>query len=277
MPEIAHNSTVRPIWTAGPPPTLCQCAHKLYTKALSSPFSPPPTYPRNMHDSTFVPVSAAPDVPVNRTRPYRADRARTRFPGRPALAFLSDRTKAVLGSRRRPLSLQPSAGPRGPAPQARPGPSGPDPTSSPRPLTVIPDYRTPDLRAVPADRTASQAGKSAPPAWHDPAARSGFPPVRTWPESLSVIHRSLQLLDLPGPSGPDPVRISKAGRARSRHGPKICQQEIVTLRPRQASRPYHLGTSRPPNPSFRWFERSPSQPRISTALRSVAGSGSPPD
>ena len=208
MPEIAHNSTVRPTWTAGPPPTLCQRAHKLYTKALSSPFSPPPTYPRNMHDSTFVPVSAAPDVPVNRTRPYRADRARTRFPGRPALAFLSDRTKAVLGSRRRPLSPQPSAGPRGPAPQAGPGPSGPDPTSSPRPLTVIPDYRTHDLRAgsrpygqgrqnpsrtrpeyPPAehgDFTAqpdTTAGKSVRPACHEPAARSGFLQVRTQPES----------------------------------------------------------------------------------------------
>ena len=128
MPEISHNGTVRPTWTAGPPSTLCQRAHKSPTKAHSSPFSPPATYPRNIHNSTFVSVSAAHHVPKNRTRPYPADR---RPDGILRPAGLSHscliEPKLTPGADGGPCTPKPSAGPRGPAPQAGPGPSGPDP------------------------------------------------------------------------------------------------------------------------------------------------------
>ena len=133
MPEIAHNGTVRPTWTAGLPSTLCQRAQKSYTKAHSSPFLPPTTYPRNIHNGTFVPVSAAHDVPKNRTRPYPADRRPDTAPRQPGPShFCLIEPKLTPGADGGPCTPKQSAGPRGPAPQARPGPSGPDPARAAR-------------------------------------------------------------------------------------------------------------------------------------------------
>ena len=192
MPQIAHNGTARLTRTAGPRFPLCQCAQKTRPKALSYPFSPPATYPRNMHNGTFAPVSAAHDVPTNRTRLPHADRRPDgipRPPG-PSHSCLIEQ-KLYPGADGGPCTPNPSAGPTGPAPQAGPGPSGPDPAQVAKAGRAraghgpkIRQQNTGTLRQSRHDgRAGTTAGKSIRPACHEPAARSGFLPVRTQPES----------------------------------------------------------------------------------------------
>ena len=128
MPQIAHNGTVWPTWTGRPPSTLCQRAQKTYPKAPSSPFSPPAIYPRTIPNGTFASVSAAHDVPTNRTRLHHADRRPDGIPRPPGPShFCLIEPKLTPGADGGPCTPQPSAGPVGPAPQAGPGSSGPDP------------------------------------------------------------------------------------------------------------------------------------------------------
>ena len=162
-----------------------------------------PTRPEIVHKGAFVPILAAHDVPKKHAqqyacpsfgRPQRTQKSYTTVPrrsppgrdsaaGRP-FAFLSDRTKADSGSRRRPLY----------------------------------------------PKTVRGAQRPRPPSWA----------------------RSLQ-------AGSHPY--GQGRQSRSVHGPKIRQQNMGTLRPnrtrRQANRSGQLVTSRPPDPGFFRFERSP--------------------
>ena len=224
MPEIAHNGTVRPTWTAGPPSTLCQRAQKSPTKAHSSPFSPPTTYPRNTHNGTFVPVSAAHEVPKNRTRPYPADRHPDGIlrPAGPSHFCLIE-PKLTPGADGGPCTPQPSAGPRGPAPQARPGPSGPDPARVAKAGRAYPDTvrrsanRTRGLYGPAGSRRQSRR----PVGQIDPASlsRAGRP-IRVSAGSNAARKSAMGLYGpriFPAPPG-RPCRRTDAPAGRARHG-----------------------------------------------------------
>ena len=105
-----------------------------------------PTRPQIVHKGAFVPIFAARNVPKKHTQQYvcprfdRPPRTQKSYPTVPRrsppghgsaaarpFAFLSDRTKAVPRSRRRPLYPKTVRGARRPRPPSWARPSGPDP------------------------------------------------------------------------------------------------------------------------------------------------------